>query len=214
MKISFFFPPVDDDEDSIPQDASETEEPASSSWLRCVLQWARGGVNEKRESEGKEIEGGLKRTNWKGRESKGKVKGRRWSARNHVKGLKWNRLTDWQKGRNRRRRETTDCFLCKRWSNKTFHVMSVYVWEYLSLLALLSINIYSVVHHVGLPSNTTLMYIDFPAAASFQLSFLNSFYLLQLVFGILISRFFYSIWLFSPSKFIYFLLAAYLIWTS
>uniref|UniRef100_A0A9J7XJM2 Si:ch211-154o6.3 n=2 Tax=Cyprinus carpio TaxID=7962 RepID=A0A9J7XJM2_CYPCA len=29
---------VDDDEDSIPQDASETEEPAISSWLRCVLQ--------------------------------------------------------------------------------------------------------------------------------------------------------------------------------
>uniref|UniRef100_A0A671ST65 Lissencephaly-1 homolog n=1 Tax=Sinocyclocheilus anshuiensis TaxID=1608454 RepID=A0A671ST65_9TELE len=29
---------VDDDEDSIPQDASETEEPASFSWLRCVLQ--------------------------------------------------------------------------------------------------------------------------------------------------------------------------------
>uniref|UniRef100_A0A8C2EMJ1 Si:ch211-154o6.3 n=1 Tax=Cyprinus carpio TaxID=7962 RepID=A0A8C2EMJ1_CYPCA len=29
---------VNDDEDSIPQDASETEEPASSSWLRCVLQ--------------------------------------------------------------------------------------------------------------------------------------------------------------------------------
>ncbi|XP_051576528.1 uncharacterized protein LOC127453842 [Myxocyprinus asiaticus] len=29
---------VDDDEISIPQDASETEEPASSSWLRCVLQ--------------------------------------------------------------------------------------------------------------------------------------------------------------------------------
>ncbi|XP_059364604.1 uncharacterized protein LOC132103489 [Carassius carassius] len=29
---------VDDDEVSIPQDASETEEPTSSSWLRCVLQ--------------------------------------------------------------------------------------------------------------------------------------------------------------------------------
>ncbi|XP_016123373.1 vegetative incompatibility protein HET-E-1-like isoform X3 [Sinocyclocheilus grahami] len=29
---------VDDDEDSIPQDASETEETPSSSWLRCVLQ--------------------------------------------------------------------------------------------------------------------------------------------------------------------------------
>lgn len=31
----------------------------------------------KKESEGKEIEGGLKRTSCKGRESKGKVKGRR-----------------------------------------------------------------------------------------------------------------------------------------
>lgn len=89
--------------------------------------------------------------------------------------------------------------------------MSVYVQEYFSSLTLLSINIYSVVHHVGLPSNATLMYIDFPAAASFHLSFPNTFYLLQLVFGILISRFFYSVRLFSPSKFIYFLLAAYLI---
>lgn len=211
MKITFF-PLVDDDEDSTTQDATETEEPASSSWLRCVLQWARGGVNEKECDKWKEIEGGLKRMNWKGRARGGKVKGWRWSARNHAKGLKWNRLTDWQ-GRNRRRRETTDCFLCKRWSNKTNHVMSVCVWEYLSSLALLSINIYSVVHHVGLPSNATLMYIDFPAAASLDLSFLNSFYLLQLVFGILI-RLFYSVRLFSPSKFIYFRLAAYLIWTS
>lgn len=29
---------VDDDDDSIPQDVSDTEEPASSTWLRCVLQ--------------------------------------------------------------------------------------------------------------------------------------------------------------------------------
>lgn len=134
---------------------------------------------------GKEIEGGLNRMTWKGRAREGKVKGWRRSARNHAKGLKWNRLTDWQ-GRNRRKRETTDCFLCKRWSNKTNHVMSVCVWEYLSSLALLSINIYSVVHHVGLPSNATLMYIDFPAVVSLDLSFLNTFYLLQLVFGILI----------------------------
>lgn len=180
----------------------------------CTSVRERRGEWKKRVTKGKEMEGGLQRINWKGRAREGKVKGWRWSARNHAKGLKWNRLSDWQKGRNRRKKETTDCFLCKRWSNKTYHVMSVCMWEYLSSQALLSINIYSVVHHVGLPSNATLMYIDFPAAASLRLSFLNSFYLLQLVFRILIKRFFYSVRLFSPSKFIYFLLTAYLIWAS